>query len=376
MKFIDRTEIRVRSGRGGPGMVSFRSAKNLPKLGADGGDGGFGGSVYLLGDEQLNTLSSLYYKRLYAAEDGQKGGTNGRTGRNGADLIIPVPIGTVALNKDTGELVGEVLQAGEKLLIAKGGKRGLGNMRYLSSRHQAPEEHTPGGPAVELNLQLELKVLADVGLAGFPNAGKSTLLSVISAARPKVADYPFTTLVPQLGVVNLQDITGQWGESIVVADIPGLIEGASEGRGLGHDFLRHLERTKVICYVIDPYDLEGRDASDAFAVLKKELKKFGQQLEQKNFMIVLTKADLRESAYETEKLLAEFKERGITAMAISAASGFGIVELKRQLWQMVCEARKQAPVDTLSDTKHAEAEEVSGYQQIGQDHDSELLGFS
>ncbi|MFW7382022.1 MAG: Obg family GTPase CgtA [Oligoflexus sp.] len=380
MKFIDRTEIRIRSGRGGPGMVSFRSAKNLPKLGADGGDGGFGGSVYLVGEQQLNTLSGLYYKQLYAAEDGRKGGTNNCTGRNGADLEVKVPIGTIAYDKDTGEVLGEVLEHEQKILVAEGGKRGLGNLRYLSSRHQAPEEHTQGGPAVELMLRLELKILADVGLAGFPNAGKSTFLSVISAARPKVADYPFTTLEPQLGVVDLQKLTGQWGESIVVADIPGLIEGASEGRGLGHEFLRHLERTKVICYVIDPYDLEGRDAADAFAILKEELNKFAFHLGQKDFLVALTKADLRESSFETDKLLAEFQEQGICALAISSASGLGINELKLQLWKMVKAAKDKVQVEVDEQAaqlrRDDRANKAAKYQQIGDTADSDLLGFS
>lgn len=208
MKFVDSTEIRVRSGRGGAGMVSFKSARNMPKLGADGGDGGFGGSVYLVGASGLNTLSGLYFRQLYAAEDGGKGGPNGKTGADGAELEVTVPLGTVAINKATGAVLGEITKGGERLLVAKGGKRGLGNIRYLSSTHQAPEESTKGGSGEEVDLQLELKVIADVGLAGFPNAGKSTLISRISRARPKIADYPFTTLVPHLGVVSVEDDAG------------------------------------------------------------------------------------------------------------------------------------------------------------------------
>ena len=275
MKFIDEILIRARSGHGGAGLCSFRSAKNAPKLGADGGDGGFGGHVLFKGNSTLNTLSHLYYMKVYAAGDGERGGLNGRTGANGRDCVIEVPVGTIVFNADTDEVMCEVLEDGELVQLAEGGKRGLGNLRYVSSTHQAPEEHTSGGEGIELNLKLELKLIADAGFAGFPNAGKSTLLSTISAAEPKVADYPFTTLEPQLGVVDVSQQTGEWGKSFVAADIPGLIEGASEGKGLGHEFLKHLERTKVIVFVIDAFPFDETTPFEAFNKLKAELRNYG-----------------------------------------------------------------------------------------------------
>lgn len=291
MKFIDATEIIVKSGDGGPGLVSFRAARNRPKLGADGGDGGFGGDVYLIADERLNTLSTLRFKKTYRAENGARGGINNRNGRNGADCEVKVPLGTIVHDALTGEHLGELVEIGQKLLVAKGGKRGLGNLRYLSSTHQAPEENTSGGPAIQLTLKLELKLLADVGIAGFPNAGKSTLLSVLSNARPLIADYPFTTLTPQLGVVDVSDVTDIWGSSIVMADIPGLIEGASIGKGLGHEFLKHLERTRCLVYLLDGF-LEPEEILDAFNKLKYEVSAYGTLLGSKSFLIVVNKIDL------------------------------------------------------------------------------------
>ena len=334
MKFVDETKIQVRSGKGGSGMVSFRSGKNAPKLGADGGDGGFGGNVYLQGNPQLNTLSSLYYKKLYAAEDGVKGGVNGRTGRKGEDCIIPVPLGTVAVNVDTGEQICEVLDD-EPVLIAEGGRRGLGNMRYLSPTHQAPHEYKAGGPGVEFELGLELKLIADVGFAGFPNAGKSTLLSVLSAATPRIADYPFTTLEPQLGVVDLADCGDYWDSSFVAADIPGLIEGASEGRGLGHEFLRHLERTKIIVYVIDAFPIDETPPLQTFKTLQHELAHFGESLCRKKSVIVLTKSDLTPADFDASGLLADFKALGLPTFQISAATLDGIKSLKVELFNLV-----------------------------------------
>jgi GTP-binding protein len=372
MKFVDQTEVRVRSGRGGPGLVSFRSAKNLPKLGADGGDGGFGGHVYLEGDVQLNTLSGLYYKKLYAAGDGGKGGPNGRTGKNGSDRIIRVPVGTVARNLADGSLLGEVVEDGQRLLIAEGGKRGLGNIRYLSSRHQAPEEHTSGGPSIEVRLALELKIIADVGLAGFPNAGKSTLLSTISAARPKVADYPFTTLDPQLGVVDMEKVTGEWGQSFVVADIPGLIEGASDGRGLGHEFLRHLERTKLICYVIDPHDPTAESPEQAFQVLQQELSRYGHGLVEKQALVILTKADLGLEDDQLARWQFFFADQGLPALSVSAVSGLGLVEWKQQVWAKVKALKEQVTVETVAEPQAASDSAATQ----GADVDEDVLGFS
>lgn len=348
MKFIDQTEITVRSGSGGSGMVSFAAAKFAPKLGPDGGDGGFGGNVFLVGKAQLNSLSGLYYRRIYAAEDGVRGGSKGCTGRNGYDLEIPVPIGTMAFDVDSGRLVCEILEDGQKTCVAEGGKRGLGNLRFVSATHQAPEEYTAGGPGITLNLRLELKLIADVGLAGFPNAGKSTLLSSMSAARPKIADYPFTTLTPQLGVVAVPEVD-PYQASFVMADIPGLIEGASEGRGLGHEFLKHLERTKVIVYVIDPFSWDELAPIDAFAVLERELEHFSEKLAKKRRLVILTKEDLASEDFDWEKAEAPFRARGLEVLRASAVARRGLSTLKLALWKLIEEEKSKIDVEVSSD---------------------------
>lgn len=345
MKFTDTSEIFVSSGHGGPGLVSFRAAKNAPKLGPDGGDGGFGGNVYLVGTTQLNTLSHLYYRKIYKAENGARGGPNNRTGKNGADVEIPVPLGTVAINVDTGAVICEVLEDGEKIMIAKGGKRGLGNYRFLSSTHQAPEENTPGGPGIEIRLGLELKLIADVGFAGFPNAGKSSLLSRISAARPKIADYPFTTLVPNLGVVDLSDVKDSWDKSFVAADIPGLVEGASEGRGLGHEFLKHLERTKVIAYVVDAFSFENPDPMETLIKLQHELKQYSPILAAKKSVVVLTKSDLTPPDFDWSELLNQVRNQVGDALVVSSHTGDGIKELKLYLYGLVQDEKQKVTVE-------------------------------
>ncbi len=329
MKFVDETEVFIRSGDGGPGLVSFASAFGKPKLGPDGGDGGNGGNVYLVGNPQLNTLSGLRYKQRFVAEHGARGGSNGKTGRNGSDVIVPVPLGTAAFDAETGELVAEILNANEPVLIAKGGRRGWGNMRFVRPTHQAPEEHGPGLPGVAMNLRLELKLIADIGFAGLPNAGKSTLLSRISAARPKIADYPFTTLVPNLGVVDVDDC--EWGESFVAADIPGLIEGASEGRGLGHQFLRHLERTKAVAYVLDGAAFDGMDPLTAYDVLRKELTAYSELLATKPSVAVITKLDAVTDEFDRVELEEQLRSLGLECIFISAVTGNGLEHLKRQL---------------------------------------------
>lgn len=356
MKFVDETQIRIRSGKGGSGMVSFRSGKNAPKLGADGGDGGFGGHVYLQGNPQLNTLSSLYYKKIYQAEDGAKGGPNGRTGRNGVDCVIPVPMGTIAVNLDSGEEICEILNE-EPVLIAEGGRRGLGNIRYLSSTHQAPHEFKSGGPAIEFDLGLELKLIADVGFAGFPNAGKSTLLSVLSAAKPRIADYPFTTLEPQLGVVDLADCGDYWDCSFVAADIPGLIEGASDGKGLGHEFLRHLERTQLIAYVIDTFPLDERSPRETFDILKHELSHFGEDLGHKKSCVILTKADLAPEDFDLDSVKRAFEKMGLRTFFVSSATKDNIKSLKQDLYHMV-EAQK-AQISEVYESEEEISEEKS-----------------
>lgn len=341
LKFLDYTEIFVRSGDGGDGLVSFKSGKYQPKLGPDGGDGGFGGDVYAITDAQLNTLSSLRYRQMYKAEDGQKGGTNNKTGRNGEDCFIPMPLGTVITDLKTGAVFGELLEEGQRILIVKGGIRGLGNLRYLSSTHQAPMENKNGGKGEEIELSLELKLMADVGLAGFPNAGKSTLLSVLSNAKPKIADYPFTTLTPQLGVVDVYDITGDWGQSIVMADIPGLIEGASEGRGLGHEFLKHLERTKILLFLVDGFASE-LEPLDQYLKLAQELSNYSESLAEKPRLVVINKIDLvdaDEIKLVKEKLVEVFRDINQDVLFISGATKTGLMDLKRKLLETLSEMK-------------------------------------
>jgi GTP-binding protein len=336
MKFIDSTIIDVRAGKGGDGIVSFKSAKGAAKLGPDGGDGGRGGDIVLVGNRQLSTLNSLRYRRKYQAEDGVKGGTNACRGRCGEALEIPVPLGTIVFDSQTGAQVGEILKDGERLVVAQGGRHGLGNIHWLSPTHQAPWEFRPGVKGEEKELRLELKLLADVGLAGFPNAGKSTLLSVISAARPKIADYPFTTLVPNLGVLDF----GQeyFGQGVVVADVPGLIEGASEGRGLGHAFLRHLERTSLVVYVVDPLDPE-REALEALAILQEEMRRFSPELAAKPVMVVINKIDLMDDE-ALAKVRAGIEAEGFEVLAVSAAQGRGLQQLKYRLRELVLTSRE------------------------------------
>lgn len=333
MKFIDSIIICVKAGRGGDGVVSFAKAKGKPRLGPDGGDGGTGGSVILKGEAQINTLSALRYKAIYRAEDGVKGGSKACRGRCGEDLVIPMPLGTVIRNSQTGEKCGELVHQGDEIVVAKGGRHGLGNMHWATATHQTPEEFRPGALGEERELVLDLKLIADVGLAGFPNAGKSTLLSRMSAARPKIADYPFTTLVPSLGVVDI----GTGGEfsmrSLVVADIPGLIEGASEGRGLGLQFLKHLERTSLVAYVIDAADYE-RSPSAALAILEAELAKFSPELAAKKALIVLNKIDLLDADTLSEAKAA-IAARGLEVTAISGVTGAGIQTLKEKLYELV-----------------------------------------
>ncbi len=324
MKFIDKTEIRVKGGRGGDGIACFMTAHNMPKLGPNGGNGGLGGNVYLCGRAGLNTLSTLRYRQSYEAADGGKGGSNNKTGRCGQDKKIDVPLGTVVFDQRSGQKVGEVLTAGDKLLIARGGKRGYGNLNFACATNRAPRKFTHGQEGEIKNIRLELKLLADVGLAGFPNAGKSTLLSRISAARPKIGDYPFTTLVPNLGVVEVED------KSYVVADIPGLIEGASSGRGLGLDFLKHLERTKIIAFILD---LSSElDPLDQYQKLAKELNAFSGDLANKPRVVVLNKTDvLEEGSKDLEKWQKVFADLELKTLAISAYVGDGLAPLKNNL---------------------------------------------
>ena len=287
MKFVDEATIRVQAGKGGNGCVSFRREKYIPFGGPNGGDGGDGGSVFLEVDPNLNTLADFRFQRSYKAENGQPGMGKERTGKGGDDKVIAVPPGTIVYDMETQELLGDLTQPGERLKVAQGGFHGLGNTRYKSSTNRAPRQFTPGTPGEIRMLRLELKVLADVGLLGLPNAGKSTFIRAISSARPKVADYPFTTLVPNLGVVSVEA-----HRSFVVADIPGLIEGAAEGVGLGIRFLKHVARTRLLLHLVDVYPVDGTDPVESVNVIVRELEKFSPELAARDRWLVLNKLDL------------------------------------------------------------------------------------
>ncbi|MDA9711274.1 Obg family GTPase CgtA [Luminiphilus sp.] len=291
MKFVDEATIEVSAGKGGNGCVSFRREKFVPKGGPDGGDGGDGGSVLLEGDDALNTMIDYRYTRRFHADNGEAGRGRNCSGKSGADLILPVPLGTTVLDEDSGEVLGDIREAGERLLVAQGGFHGLGNTRYKSSANRAPRQNSPGTEGESRKLKLELKVLADVGLLGLPNAGKSTLISAVSAATPKVADYPFTTLIPSLGVVKVDAY-----RSFVVADIPGLIEGASEGAGLGIRFLKHLTRNRVLLHLVDVAPIDGSDPAEAACAVTRELERFSPTLAARPRWLVLNKIDLLDEA--------------------------------------------------------------------------------
>jgi Obg family GTPase CgtA len=287
MQFVDEANIRVVAGRGGNGVASFRREKYIPFGGPNGGDGGDGGSIYLIADRNINTLIDFRYTRDYKAQNGQAGMGQQKTGRAGEDLIIPVPVGTIVRDLDTQEVIGDLVEHDQVLLVAKGGRHGLGNVHFKSSTNRTPRQCTPGEPGDERNLGLELSVLADVGLLGLPNAGKSSLITAVSAARPKVANYPFTTLYPNLGVVRVSPES-----SFVIADIPGLIEGASEGAGLGVQFLKHLSRTGLLLHVVDIAPIDDSDPVESVRVIEKELEKYSEALAGKERWLVLNKTDL------------------------------------------------------------------------------------
>ena len=287
MKFVDEAFIRVQAGDGGNGCVSFRREKYIPFGGPDGGDGGDGGSVYFVADENLNTLIDFRYERDYRAKRGENGSGGNCTGKSGEDLYIRVPVGTTVIDQDTEEVIGDLVAADQVLMVAKGGWHGLGNTRFKSSTNRAPRKATPGTPGEVRRLHLELKVLADVGLLGLPNAGKSTFIRAVSAARPKVADYPFTTLYPNLGVVKVD-----YERSFVIADVPGLIEGASEGAGLGIQFLKHLSRTRLLLHLVDVAPFDGSDPADSVRKIAAELERFSPELAGRERWLVLNKIDL------------------------------------------------------------------------------------
>lgn len=342
MIFIDETTIEVRGGRGGNGCVAFRREKYVPKGGPSGGDGGHGGSVFLVGDESVNTLYHLRFRQLYSAERGRHGEGSNRTGRSGEDLEITVPLGTEVSDEATGESLGEVLQDGDRLLVAAGGRGGRGNARFKSSTNQAPRRFDEGGEGEERRLHLELKLLADVGLVGLPNAGKSTLISRLSAARPKIADYPFTTLVPQLGVVD----QGTSREPFVVADLPGLIAGAADGAGLGHQFLRHIERCRVLVHLVD-LSAEGEAAQDLVTV-EDELDAFDRDLLRRSRVIVGSKLDSARDE-RRDQLGEAARLRGVTYLEVSSVTGEGVGELVDEIGRRIDAARQEESLPKVED---------------------------
>jgi len=331
--FVDRAEIYVRGGRGGNGCVSFRREKYVPKGGPDGGDGGKGGDVYLVADPSVTTLIDLTGRHHWIAEDGRPGQGKNRTGRSGADRIVRLPPGTEVYDRDLGILLKDLNEPGMKVCIARGGRGGKGNQHFATSVEQTPRFATPGGEPEERWLRLELKLIADVGLVGLPNAGKSTLLARTSRARPKIADYPFTTLAPQLGIVELSGY-----RRFVMADIPGLIEGAHEGVGLGDDFLRHIERTRVIVHLIDVHPPEGQPSpAEAYRIIRNELCKYSQVLADKPELIVANKIDLADTLEAVEALQDAL---GREVLAISGVTGAGVPELCERIWTLVAQARQ------------------------------------
>ncbi|HEV2988706.1 MAG TPA: GTPase ObgE [Candidatus Angelobacter sp.] len=335
--FIDEATIRIKAGGGGNGCMAFRREKFVPRGGPSGGDGGRGGDIFMESSERHNTLIHFRFNPEYTAERGRHGEGSNCTGREGEPIILKVPVGTIVYDKTTGELVHDFSQPDERIIVAHGGRGGRGNQHFATSTHQAPREHELGKPGEERVLRLELKLLADVGLVGYPNVGKSTLISRISAARPKIADYPFTTLEPNLGVVTIGQFPDE--DSYVVADIPGLIEGAHTGTGLGTQFLRHLERTRLLAHIVDVSDASGRpDPVQDFNVIVNELASFGAGLEQKPMIVVASKMD----AVNKEKLaqLRKYsKKLKLDLYEISAVTGEGIPKLKYSLGKRVAEIR-------------------------------------
>jgi GTP-binding protein len=353
MKFVDEAHISVSAGKGGNGCLSFRREKFIPRGGPDGGDGGDGGSVYLEADVNLNTLVDYRYKRKFGAQNGEPGRGRDCRGASGSDLVLKVPVGTTVIDVDTEEVLGDLTEAGEQLLVAQGGFHGLGNARFKSSVNRAPRQTSPGSEGEERNLKLELKVLADVGLLGLPNAGKSSFISRVSEATPKIADYPFTTLVPNLGVVKVSPM-----QSFVVADIPGLIEGASEGQGLGIRFLKHLTRTRLLLHMVDVAPFDGSDPEESAVVIDGELNLFSPTLAGRDRWLVLNKVDLAD-----EQTVADVRQTIVDALEwdgpifeISAATGQGCEALCQSIMQHM-EARKALLLD------NPEAAELEDQQQ-------------
>jgi GTP-binding protein len=347
--FIDEAKIRVKAGDGGNGCMAFRREKFVPRGGPSGGDGGHGGDVVMESSERHNTLVHFRFNPEYKAERGRHGEGSNRTGSEGHDVVLKVPVGTILYDADTGERLHDFSRPDERIVIARGGRGGRGNQHFATPTHQAPREHELGRPGEERHYRLELKLLADVGLVGYPNAGKSTLISRISAARPKIADYPFTTLEPNLGVVTTGEPPDE--DSYVVADIPGLIEGASSGHGLGTQFLRHIERTRLLLHLVDVSDASGRpDTTEDFKVIMNELESWGTGLEDKPMILVASKIDVA-NPDKLAKLKRLASRRKLPFMAISAVTGEGIEKLKYTVGERVKELRSSSPTGALASTE-------------------------
>jgi GTPase len=370
--FVDEAKILVKAGDGGNGCVAFRREKYVPRGGPSGGDGGRGGSIYLEANPNDNTLLRYRYNREFKADRGRHGEGSNCTGVSGDDMILKVPVGTLVFDGQSSELLADLKKAGQRLLVAQGGKGGRGNQHFAKPWHQAPREKEEGEPGEERQLRLELKLLADVGLVGFPNAGKSTLISVISAARPKIANYPFTTLEPNLGVVNADGGTGghgtELGRTFVVADLPGLIEGASQGAGLGIRFLRHVERTRLLVHLVDTGDTSEMDPVKAFEIIESELAAFSESLTQKPSIVVATKLDATTDRTKLEELRQFCKKQELAFQAISAATGEGVKDLVRAMADALDKIPKEEfaedteahGVAALEETENAEGEKILG----------------
>jgi GTP-binding protein len=341
MKFVDEVKIRVRAGDGGDGCISFRREKYVPRGGPNGGDGGDGGSVVLEATGRKQTLLDLRFRHLFKAQSGQNGRGKDQHGRKGEDLVLEVPVGTIVRNPETGEVIWDLTAPGERRVLAEGGRGGRGNARFTTSTRQAPHIAEEGGEGEEREVVLELKLLADVGLVGFPNAGKSTLIAAVSAARPKIADYPFTTLVPNLGVAQYGD-----AEPFVVADIPGLIEGAHAGAGLGDRFLRHIERTRILLHVIDATELPLENMIEPYRRIERELAAFSQNLADKRRVIALNKIDLIDDTELIEHIAEAYRETGHPVVPVSALHKEGTSELLQVLVQLLYPSEEHVDLES------------------------------
>jgi GTP-binding protein len=368
MKFVDEVTIEAAAGDGGNGCIAFRREKYVPFGGPSGGDGGRGGDVVLLGDERLTTLLDFRYRRRLEARRGENGRGKDQYGRGGEDLVVPVPVGTQVFDAETETLLADIAEPGQRVVVCKGGRGGRGNIHFATPFDRAPRRAEPGEPGERRTLRLELKLLADVGLLGFPNVGKSTFIAAVSRARPKIADYPFTTLVPNLGVASLGE-----ERSFVVADIPGIIEGAAEGAGLGLRFLKHVERTRVLLHIVTLDPAPGRAPGRDFDVLCEELRKFAPELAERPMIVGVSKLDLPEVRAAVPNIRRQMRRRGHSVLAFSAATGEGVREVLEALWAALCEhpvrpAPRAAPLPLRPRAAHhAPDEDAAAHDEADED---------